>query len=160
MYHRNFWTRPLVAIAFAISLSAPRAAVPHQLQVPFFQDDGGQMSNHLPTLGGAAAFIAVFNTRGEEITMYLVYSQEEPSGSVIMQQAVSYKLAAYEAVIFRPVKDDPVEGRGRAVPNVLPGLGANGSLQIIWIGGPEMASAISGRFRQISLSGDMGHVLL
>ena len=77
-----------------------------------------------------------------------------------MQQAVPYTLAAYGVVNFRPAKDDPVEADSRAVPNVLPGLGSSGSLQIIWIGGAETASAIVGRYQQVSSGSDMCHVLL
>ena len=135
-------------------------ADPHQLIVPFFRDDGGNMVDSVPLLGGVAGFVAVRNTEGDPVTMYLVYSQQDPSGDVVMQQAVPFTLAAYAVVNFRPVKDDPVEGGSRAVPNVLPGLGDAGSLTIIWIGGPEMASALVGRYQQITSGSDMCHVLL
>lgn len=151
--------RSLASFTIALAVSLP--AVPHVLQVPFFRDDGGAMTPEGPTGGiGAAAFITARNTSGDPITLYLVYQQPDPSGGVVMQQAVPYTLAAYGVVNFRPAKDDPVEADSRAVPNVLAGLGSSGSLQIIWIGGPEAASAIVGRYHEVSNGRDMGHVLL
>ncbi len=153
-------SRLVLVITLGLCFIAAVPATPHQLSVPFFRDDGGNMVNSVPTLGGVAGFVAVKNTLGDPVTMYLVYTQSDPSGGVVMQQAVSFTLAAYAVVNFRPAKDDPVEGDSRAVPNVLPGLGGSGSLTIIWIGGPEMVSALVGRYHQVSSGSDMCHVLL
>ncbi len=143
----------------ALCLVPALPAVPHQLIVPFFKDDGGNIVDSVPPLGGVAGFVVVRNTRGESVTMYLVYTQADPSGAVVMQQAVPFTLAAYGVVNFRPTKNDPIEGDSRVVPNMLPGLGSEGSLTIIWVGGPEMVSALVGRYQQLSSGSDMDHVL-
>ena len=149
-----------VLFVLALCLFPAAPADPHQLIVPFFRDDGGPMIDSVPALGGVAGFVTVRNTEGHTVTMYLVYSQQDPLGNVLMQQAVPFTLAAYQVVNFRPVKDDPVESDGRAVPNVLPGLGGQGSLTIIWIGGPETVSSLVGRYQEVSAGNDMCHVLL
>ena len=100
--------------ALGVCLCASGLAVPHQLSVPFFRDDGGHMVDSVPSLGGIAGFVTVRNTHGDPVTMFLVYSQSDPTGSVVIQQAVSFSLAAYSVVHFRPVQDDPVEGGSRA----------------------------------------------
>jgi len=153
-------SRWLLPLALGICLFAAAPADPHQLIVPFFRDDGGNMVDSVPQLGGVAGFVTVRNTEGNPVTMYLVYSQQDPNGDVVMQQAVPFTLASYAVVNFRPVKDDPVEGGSRSVPNVLPGLGGAGSLAIVWIGGPETVSSLIGRYQQVSSGSDMCHVLL
>jgi hypothetical protein len=157
------WTKSLKSstfLAFALAVIAPAPADPHQLVVPLFRDDGGNLVNSVPDLGGVAGFVTVRNLRDETIVMYLVYSQMDPAGEAVVQQAVSFRLGAFRVVNFRPVQDDPVENVGRGVPNMLPGLGAEGSLQIIWIGGPEMVQALIGRYQQLSAANEFAHVLL
>jgi hypothetical protein len=152
--------RTTLAILCAVTLLlASTSAVPHVIRVPFFTDSGGNLENGIPEDGGVVASIAVRNTLGQEITMYLVYWQADPANEPVMQQAVSFELAAFEAVAFRPVKDDPNEGAGRSVPNMLPGLGNEGGVDIIWIGGPEMTSAIIGRYQQITSGSDFAYLL-
>lgn len=148
-----------ILAALAVAL-LPTSAVPHTLHVPFFSDGGGNMVNDIPQGGGVAASIGIRNTVGQDMTMYLVYWQADPAGQPVMQQAVSFTLAAFQAVAFRPVADDPNEGAGRAIPNMLPGLGSEGGVDIIWIGGPELASAVIGRYQQITAGSDFAHVLL
>lgn len=147
-----------ILIAATVALVAT-PATPHVLRVPFFSDGGGNLENGIPQGGGVVASIGVRNTLGQEITMYLVYWQADPANEPVMQQAVSFELAAFEAVAFRPAKDDPNEGAGRAVPNMLSGLGSEGGVDIIWIGGPEMVSAIIGRYQQITSGSDFAYLL-
>ncbi len=152
--------RTLIALLIATTVAlASTPAVPHVIHVPFFSDGGGNLVGGIPQNGGVVASIAVRNTVGQELNMYLVYWQADPSNNPIMQQAVPFTLAAFEAVAFRPVKDDPAEGSGRAIPNMLPGLGSEGGVDIIWVGGPELASAVIGRYQQITSGTDFAYLL-
>jgi len=152
--------RTLITILIGTTVAlASTSAVPHVLRVPFFTDSGGDLVDGVPVGGGVVASIAVRNTLGQDINMYLVYWQADPAGAPVMQQAVSFELAALGAVAFRPVADDPAEGAGEGVPNMLPGLGTEGGVDIIWIGGPEMASAIIGRYQQITSGSDFAYLL-
>lgn len=157
---RLMMSKTLVVLVLAAAVIAPMPADSHMLTVPLFQDDGGVIVGGAPPNLGVAGFVVVRNLRDEPITMYLVYSQMDPAGDVEVQQAVSFTLGAFRVVSFRPVGDDPVENVGRAVPNMLPGLGGKGSLEIIWIGGPEMAKGLIGRYQQFNSLNEFAHVLL
>ncbi len=147
-------------LALTLALSATSPAGSHMLTVPLFRDDGGLIANMAPGVGGIAGVVTVRNLRDEPIVMYLVYSQSDSTGDTTIQQAVGFTLGAYRVVGFRPVADDPVEDTGRGVPNMLPGLGGRGSLEIRWVGGAEMAGALIGRYQQISAANEFAHVLL
>lgn len=152
--------RTLITIFIGTTVAlASTPAVPHVLRVPFFSDSGGDLENGIPEGGGVVASIGIRNTLGQNMTMYLVYWQADPAGEPVMQQAVSFSLAAFGAVAFRPVQDDPSEGAGQSVPNMLPGLGDEGGVDIIWIGGPELASAVIGRYQQITSGSDFAYLL-
>jgi hypothetical protein len=147
-----------IAALCCIGLLPADSAFPHSLAVPFFRDNGGTMENAGPTEGGAA-LISVANTRDEPITMYIVYGQKDGAGGYVIQQAVPYQLGAKEFLRWRPAQDDPAEGVGRRVPNVLAGLGAFGSVTIYWIGGDDMTGAIVGQYREFTSGSAMMHVL-
>jgi hypothetical protein len=147
----------VLTAAVVVFVSTP--AVPHVMHVPFFSDSAPNSPSGTPSGPGAIASIAVRNTLGQEVTMFLVYWQQDPAGEPVMQQAVSFELAAFSTVAFRPAADDPNEGAGRSVPNMLAGLGTDGGVDIIWIGGPEMASTLLGRYQQITSGSDFGYLL-
>lgn len=146
-------------MATAVALALAGAASPHSLTVPFFKDNGGDVQNASPGTG-SAAFITVRNTRDEPVTMFLVYAQSDPQGNVVLQPAVAYTVEANTVLNFRPVQDDPVEGIGQGVPNMMPGLGDFGSLSIYWVGGAEMKNALIGKYREFTSSRDMMYVLI
>ena len=150
----------LLVVALAAAMTSSGVAFSHSLTVPFFRDEGGTMANSGPANGGGAALVSVTNTRPVPITMYLVYGQHDADGGTVLQQAVPYTLGAKASVTWRPVQDDPAEGAGRAVPNVLSGLGDFGSVVIYWIGGDEMSGALVGQYREFTSSRAMMHVLI
>ncbi len=152
--------RTLCAVVTLGVVIASAGASPHSLTVPFFRDDGDAIGDNGPQTGGAGV-ITVTNTRNQPITMQLVYAHNDVTGQATYQQAVPYVIGARRTVSWRPVKTDPAEGDGQNVPNVLPGTGNFGSLDIYWVGGPEMTGALIGRYQEISLGGGaMMHVLL
>jgi hypothetical protein len=151
-------TRAFLAAAAIAVVFVGDSAAPHSLTVPFFRDEGSTMGSNGPQTG-AAGVITVTNTRNQPITMHLVYALNDVTGDAQVQQARSYDLDPRESVSWRPSQDDPAEGSGRFVPNVLPGSGNFGSVAIYWIGGPEMTGALVGRYLEFSSSRSMMHVL-
>lgn len=131
----------------------------HSLTVPHFRDDGDLIVNG-STGAGTAAFISIKNTTDQPLTVYIVYDIPDNDGQVIPQAAAPFGLKPRQQVSWRPIRDDPIEGAGRSVPNALNGSAPEGSVQIIWIGGAENADAVVGRFMEMSSHGDMAHVLL
>lgn len=146
-------------VVMCVVTSVTHMAFPHSLTVPFFRDDGGAMGTTGPATGGAGV-ITVRNTRDTPITMYLVYGQKDGDGGTQIQQAVPYTIVSKGWAQWRPVKDDAAEGAGRAVPNMLPGLGDFGSVVIYWTGDESMSGALIGRYAEYSPRGSMMHVLV
>ncbi len=139
-------------------LTVAAVAWPHSLSVPAFRDDGDVIANGSAD-GGNAAFIALKNTTGDALTIYIVYIQPDNQGQTVPQAAVPFTLQPKQQITWRPVQSDPIEGAGRAVPDTLAGSAPVGSIQIIWIGGPDMKDAVVGRYVELSPRGDMAHVL-
>ena len=150
--------RAVVAIV-AAALCWGGVAMPHTLTVPFFRDEGSTMGQSGPQTG-AAGVISVRNTRDVPVDIYLVYAINDVTGDANVQQATApYTLPARGSVSWRPAQDDPAEGEGRNVPNVLAGSGNFGSVTVYWIGGDEMAGALVGRYHEFTSSRAMMHVL-
>jgi hypothetical protein len=151
--------RRIVVVAALLCLFVGDTAAPHTMTVPFFRDEGSVIGDSGPETG-AAGFITVKNMLDEPVTFYLVYAQNDPSGDAQLQQATEYTIGGNGAVSWRPVQDDPAEGEGRNVPNVLTGSGNYGSLVIYWIGGDEMDGALTGRYQEFTSGEAMMHVLI
>ena len=147
-----------LALAGLLAITS-NAVFAHSLTVPFFRDDAPPLAGGAPT-SGSAGFIAVSNTTDTVVTMYVVYSQMNHNDDIIVQEASGFPLEPGRAISWRPIQDDPGEGAGRDVDNVLLGLGPRGSAQIIWLrdeGGP---GALAGRYVEITSVGAFAHVLV
>lgn len=155
---RRRWTHGLGVMSILLVLSSGPLAWSHSLTVPGFRDDGDVISNGA-TGSGNAAFIALKNTTDQALTIYIVYTQPDNQGQMVPQAAIPFTMQAKQQINWRPATDDPIEGAGRAIPNTLSGSEPEGSIEIIWIGGPAMKDAIIGRYVELSPRGDMAHVL-
>ena len=113
-----------------------------QLAVPFFLDNGTNLSGSLPT-SGVAAFIGVKNMSARSITLTIVYTEDDGDDATPVSN--TFVLGPNQAVSWRPGADDPSEGGGQAVPNKAGGFPAGSVL--ITADGP-----ITGRI--VELDGD------
>ena len=158
MWPLKFSIGKCLALAGLFAL-ASNAVVAHSLSVPFFRDDAPPLSGGAPT-SGSAGFISVSNTTDNVVTMYVVYFQKNNNNDIIFQQASGIDLEPRQGISWRPVKDDPSEGPGRIVENVLLGLGSEGSARIIWLRSEGGPGALAGRYVELTSASAFGHVLL
>ncbi len=133
-------------------------ALAHSLSVPFFRDDAPPLGGMTPSTG-SAGIISVYNTRDEVVTMHVVYSQRDSDGDSVVQQSSPFELQPHQGVSWRPIQDDPAENLGRGVPNVILGLGAEGSAELIWLSADGGPGTLVGRYAELSSSGAFAHVL-
>ena len=141
-----------VAFVLAFVLCASTSFA-HTLTVPFFKDDA-------PAVGGSEGYISVSNTTTNVITMNVVYIQDDLNGEAVVQPAAEFLLSPRQAVSWRPVGDTLNEGKGRDVPNVLDGFGAEGSAQIIWLASEGGPGALIGRYSEQTNSRAFAYILL
>lgn len=119
----------------------------HTLAVPFFADDGGDMGTNGP-VSGNASFVGIKNISSTPILLDITYTFPVAGQAPAIQNPQKYLLAGLQGISWRPFRDDPSEGFGRAVPGVLPGNPAFGSAIISWQGGEFDGKTITGRFVQ------------
>lgn len=150
--------RKCLALAGLLALTS-NAVFAHSLSVPFFKDDAPPLSGSAPD-SGSAGFISVSNTTDNVIKMYVVYFQKNRNDDVIFQEAGDFDLDPGQGISWRPIQDDPAEGQGQAVGNVILGLGNEGSAQLIWLQAEGGPAALVGRYTEYSNSGAFAHVLL
>ena len=158
MWPLKFSIGKCLALAGLIAFTS-NAVFAHSLTVPFFRDDAPPLSGGAPA-SGSAGFISLSNTTDNVVTMYVVYFQRNHNDDIVFQQASGFDLDPRQGVSWRPIQDDPREGQGRLVENVLLGLGPEGSAWIIWLrdeGGPK---ALAGRYVELTSAGAFAHVLL
>lgn len=153
----SFLTRCLACAGILAITSG--AAFAHSLSVPFFKDDAPPLSGGAPD-SGSAGFISVSNTTDNVITMYVVYFQKNHNEDMIFQEASDFDLDPGQGISWRPIQDDPAEGQGQAVGNVILGLGDEGSAKLIWLQAEGGPTALVGRYTEYSNSGAFAHVLL
>jgi len=85
-----------------------------QLAVPFFLDNGTNLSGGMPT-SGVAAFVGIKNMSAKSITLTIVYTSDTGEDFTPVNNTVV--LGPNQSLSWRPVADDPSEGAGQAVPN-------------------------------------------
>jgi hypothetical protein len=96
-----------------------------QLAVPFYLDNGTNLSGTMPT-SGVAAFVAIKNMSAKSITLTIVYTSDTgldytPANNTVV-------LGPNQSLSWRPDADDPAEGAGQAVPNKTGGFPAGSVL--------------------------------
>jgi len=96
-----------------------------QLAVPFFLDNGTNLSGSMPT-SGVAAFIGIKNMSAKSITLTIVYTSDTGEDFTPVNNTVV--LGPNQSLSWRPVADDPSEGAGQAVPNKTGGSSAGSVL--------------------------------
>ena len=148
--------RKLMLTATLLSVAAIGAAA-HSLAVPFFADNapnlqGGTVSQ------GVAGFIGLMNTSSAPVLVDVTYVFDS-GGTTVSQTPQRFQLQPLQGVSWRPYKDDPTEGNGRLVPNILPGGQPFGAAKITWRGGEFGANTLTGRYVQISTTGSFAHIL-
>lgn len=146
-----------LAVTGIIALTSS-AVFAHSLTVPFFRDDAPPLAGGVPA-SGSAGFISVSNTTDTMVTMYVVYSQKNHNDDVIFQQASGFDIDPGRGISWRPIQNDPGEGEGQGVANVVLGLGPRGSAQIIWLRSEGGPGALAGRYVEITNAGAFAHVL-
>lgn len=127
------------------------------LNVPFFLDDGDNLSGNTPTVG-SAGFIGIKNTTGAPIIVRVDYTSVVDGVPVVEDNTdATFELGANAAISFRPVATDGVEGAGSIVRNMASGKGA-GSATIIWTTGNT--TDIQGRYVELRADGNIYAYLL
>jgi hypothetical protein len=129
----------------------------HTLAVPFFADSAGLLQQGISS--GTAGFIGLKNQTSSSIVIDIVYMYRDDNGDTVRQPPQKYTLQPNIGISWRPFSDDPAEGPGRAVPNVLPGGKPAGSAIISWRGGALDGKSLTGRYVQLSSDGSFAHVI-
>jgi len=96
-----------------------------QLAVPFYLDNGTNLSGTMPT-SGVAAFVGIKNMSAKSITLTIVYTSDTGVDFTPVNNTVV--LGPNQALSWRPDADDPAEGAGQAVPNKTGGFPAGSVL--------------------------------
>ena len=148
--------RKLTLITTIFSVTALVAGA-HTLAVPFFSDNAPNLQGGAVSTGNAG-FIGVMNTSSAPVLVDVTYTFDI-DGELVSQVPQRFQLAPLQGVSWRPVKDDPAEGFGRFVPNVLPEGKSFGSATISWRGGEFGANTLTGRYVQYAPNGAFAHVL-
>lgn len=146
----------LALAGILVTLSS--VALAHSLSVPFFRDDAPPLGDTTPT-SGSAGIISAYNTSDRVVEMHVVYSQMNNDGEPIFQQSRPFQLGPRQAVSWRPIQNDPAEGLGLGVPNLILGLGNIGSADIVWLDADGGPGTLVGRYAELSASGAFAHVL-
>jgi hypothetical protein len=132
----------LYVVEFATATAFIFDITEFQLAVPFFLDNGGNLSGSMPP-SGVACFIGVKNMSAKSITLTITYTSD--TGQDFTPVSNTFVLGPNQAVSWRPGADDPSEGGGQAVPNKSGGFPAGSVL--VTADGP-----ITGRL--VELDGD------
>lgn len=158
MWPLKFSIGKCLALAGLFALTS-NAVLAHSLSVPFFRDDAPPLSGGAPT-SGSAGFISVSNTTDNVVTMHVVYFQKNNNDDIVFQQASDFDLSPRQGISWRPIQDDPSEGPGRMVENVMLDLGFEGSARIIWLRSEGGPGALAGRYVEFTSTSAFAHVLL
>jgi len=130
----------------------------HTLAVPFFSDSAGLLQQGGLTTGNAG-FIGLKNTTSSSIVIDIVYLYQDDQGFIVRQPPQKYTMQPNIGISWRPFSDDPAEGPGRAVPNVLAGGKPAGSALISWHGGTLGKNSLTGRYVQLSNASAFAHAI-
>lgn len=144
-------------VVLGVMVIGASAVLAQSVTVPFFRDNPND---------SVTGFIGLKNNTTRDITLSIVYTQDEDGTPVPQTPAVTHLLPANASISWRPVQRDSdpggsnLEGDGAAVPNTSPrdGTGSTkftGGVTITWTGSP---GEVQGRYVETTPSGPFSYL--